>query len=942
MQSQWSTLLVWQQDYFWFLAGLLWIVLGLIGRLKPGELPSWVSFAAFGGALRALLEICWHLSKVSDFSQPRPVWDFGLAAVELVSIAGLLFAASTCVRSGRRRALILASLMVLLCVLMVWRVADPVVGGWLIVLYSIAGATGAWIAHPPVRLTTRIGLVMLGLQPLLGVSGPVGALIGQIRAWMALSSLGGYAALSQMLGAGFLCIGFCGESSVARLYSGRREARQTLVALLLWLGLGLGLASWSGRDARVAYEDSLVARARSGLAAINRDAVRNFVGSGLRFGPELRRAQPSGDVSVLRQADFSAQRKQFEELRSELGVVDAANPGVQWSHLMILRDGELISYAFSPRVPDVDDAVAITRTATPRDIDDWKHSRSVVEAPLLIAWGQLARVRVPIVDARAGMLGWLALDFGVQDWIAVQSRARIQAFMIVGLGAILAGGWFLHRLRVADREAAVAAAQAAETENHSKTLFLAKVSHELRTPLQSILGYGYLLRNAELSELHRRYLEAINSHGELLARLVNDLIDLAALQSGSFPLVSKRANLAALAKETVDALRPAADAKRLVLSLRIEAPFEEWRELDAARVRQLLTNLVGNAVKYTVEGAVDVRIRGVQGSDRCVVCVADTGPGIPVEEIPLLFQPFRRLEATSGREGSGLGLALASAICRSMGGSLAAESNGYSGSVFTATLSLPLSTATASTSAGVSSRRLQGRQIVVADDNQLVRELFMDYLRGEGATCVEATDGQAAIDLCGQGKVDTLVIDLSMPRIDGYEATARLRALNLKLRIVGVSAHVNGPERNRALASGMDEFLAKPVNFDDLVTAIAGRTGPAPLRAPQIPSALRSKWADHFRQELPEQLAELEDATSNGDQQRVRRIAHHLKNSADVVGLPTISELLQDIIDISEGSEVPPLKEGVELLISTLDEGRYINFRPGPNEDSGHNQTTEQ
>jgi signal transduction histidine kinase/CheY-like chemotaxis protein len=483
------------------------------------------------------------------------------------------------------------------------------------------------------------------------------------------------------------------------------------------------------------------------------------------------------------------------------------------------------------------------------------------------------------------MLGWLMIEFPRDQWFSAQLEPRAQAYAIVAFGFVLAAMVAMQRVRTQEREAARAAATAATQADRVKTAFLAKVSHELRTPIQSVLGYGELLRGSVKDTVDRRWLSALREHGELMLRLVNDLLDLSAINAGAFRLVPKPTALVELTEQTVESLRPRAEAKGLALSVTVASRVPLWAELDRERVRQIILNLVGNAVKFTDRGRVDVALEAGPGSEDVVLIVRDTGPGIPAADLGRLFQPFERLNGTIEKEGSGLGLALTAGICRSMGGEVSAESAAGAGATFRAWFRAPVCAAPPSLSRSSSGAlpRLAGRRVLVADDNALVRELFVGTLQEAGATCFIAEDGEQALAVTAAETVDTIVLDLSMPRLDGLQVARRLRADHRTARIIGVSAHAGEREKEEAFAAGMDDFLVKPVSLEALVAAVLAQ--PESPNAPLADSAaqLMERLKAQFRRQAPLEGAGLAAAIGAGDFTAAYVKAHHLMNSAAVI-----------------------------------------------------------
>lgn len=410
--------------------------------------------------------------------------------------------------------------------------------------------------------------------------------------------------------------------------------------------------------------------------------------------------------------------------------------------------------------------------------------------------------------------------------------------------------------------------------------FLALICHELRTPLQTILGQGELLLRDATDDVARMRLGAIGQHGALMLRLVNDLLDWHASEAGEFQLKPKPVDLSALVVQTVESFRPAVAAKRLDLVCSVAADAPRWVQLDGDRVRQVLLNLLGNAIKFTDVGRVVVAL-GRTATGDAELSVTDTGPGITAAEQARIFRPFARVERTSETPGTGLGLALAARLCVRLGGELSVASDGESGTTFTAHFAAAPCAPVVPLEATRAMPELRGQRVLVADDNPLVRELFTAHLTQLGARCECVSDGAQAVERALESDFGVVVLDLSMPGFDGFEVARRLRARRGNdLRIVGASAHAEPTERSRAIAAGMDAFLAKPVELADLTAALGVNERGVERAGTQ---KLRKTLAAQFRQDARLQAEALWDAWSKSDWAALAKQAHYVRNSALVV-----------------------------------------------------------
>lgn len=386
---------------------------------------------------------------------------------------------------------------------------------------------------------------------------------------------------------------------------------------------------------------------------------------------------------------------------------------------------------------------------------------------------------------------------------------------------------------IGDSQQAMARAKwEADAANRAKSLFLANISHEIRTPMSAILGYAELLENGALSaEERQQYISIIQQNGDNLLALINGVLDLSRIEAGEIAVSSAVTQIGLLMKEVVLSHRLQAQEKNLELRLEYLTPLPQALLLDAHRLRQILTNLLGNALKFTRCGQVVLEVRWDDVQSILVCTVSDTGIGMDAAQVSKVFQPFYQADDSNTRRygGAGLGLSIAVQLTELMGGQLTAEATPGQGSRFTLQLPAELVPGTryiqpedAQAATLVSQQlpviSLQGR-VLVADDNQVNRLLLRRILMRANLDVEEVDDGQALLErLALDEAFDLVILDMQMPRLDGYAAARQLRASGFTRPILALTASALQGERQRCLDAGCSEFLAKPVRAEKLLS----------------------------------------------------------------------------------------------------------------------------
>ena len=396
------------------------------------------------------------------------------------------------------------------------------------------------------------------------------------------------------------------------------------------------------------------------------------------------------------------------------------------------------------------------------------------------------------------------------------------------------------------------AKQAAEAASRTKSQFLANMSHELRTPMTGVLGMLELALQFPDDPRQSEYIETAHKSGRSLLRILNDILDLTKVEAGNFLLDPKPFQLRPCVAETVEVLIPEARRKGLELRLDMADDLPDQVLGDQVRLRQVLTNLLGNAVKFTDQGRVEVRgwveSREEQGVVEIRFSVRDTGIGIPADKKHLLFKSFSQVDDSHSRSygGAGLGLAISREIVERMGGSIGFQSEPGQGSSFYFTVRLEAAagsraeTVEAATAVQLpqegAQREVDGKRLLIAEDDPTIRQVLGTMLGRLQYQVDFAEDGHSVIEMWQEGEYDVILMDVQMPRLDGFQATRAIREREQerggRMPIIAMTAHAMKEDQQRCIDAGMDDYISKPIDFRECVGKIK-----ALQAGPQAPSA---------------------------------------------------------------------------------------------------------
>jgi len=473
-------------------------------------------------------------------------------------------------------------------------------------------------------------------------------------------------------------------------------------------------------------------------------------------------------------------------------------------------------------------------------------------------WGMWISGNYPIFDEQGNLHSILGIDFPAADWLEAQNRASMTVFGYSGMLIVLLVGFasmfVLSRSALAARaleiKLAMERANLTEEVSKAKSAFLVNMSHEIRTPLTAILGFAELLTVPSVDQ-DERIVNAttIRRNSEHLLTIINDLLDYSKIESGRFEIENLSCSPFQIVEETIEMLHVRAKEKDVRLEVKYVLPLPETMQCDPVRLKQVLLNLVGNAVKFTSKGSVTLRLvmdqAGANGQPSCLrFHVIDTGIGLSNEQVSRLFVPFQQADNITSRKfgGSGLGLVISRRFAQMMGGDIEIQSVLGKGSTFTVVIN-PGNVA--------ASRMIEHEyeipsfrkpkdwvkelapkettipaRILLAEDGPDNQRLIAYILRKVGADVTVVGNGRLALEAALQAQsngaaFDVILMDMQMPEMDGYEATKTLRSKGYDRPILALTAHALIGERERCIKAGCDDFLTKPINKAHMMETVS-------------------------------------------------------------------------------------------------------------------------
>ncbi len=514
------------------------------------------------------------------------------------------------------------------------------------------------------------------------------------------------------------------------------------------------------------------------------------------------------------------------------------------------------------------------------------------------------------------------------------------------------------------RAAAINLKEKAEAASRAKTEFLANTSHEIRTPMTAILGFADFLTNTGLSEVERTgHLRTIRRNGEALLKLIDDILDLSKIEAEKMFIEPSDCSPWRIVEDVVSLMRLKATEKDLELQVHYDYPLPQAIRTDPVRLRQILMNLVGNAIKFTKQGNVRIAVGCSRARDevgRMEFTVSDTGVGMNPEEISRLFEPFTQADASSTRRfgGTGLGLTISKRLAEMLGGDIEVQSEPGKGSTFALSIDPgPLEDVTMldsppedlaedeETIEADSAPSLRGR-VLLAEDVRDTEQLIHLVLERAGMSVEAAENGRIACKKVAaatdEGKpFDLVLMDIQMPEMDGHEATRRLRREGFDGPIVALTAHAMVGDRQKCLEAGCDGYVAKPLDQVKLLTTLARHLGQSTTEADQqqrpdessglldgtlLDDADKARLLKMFLDDLAKRTKELDGASRTEDLAAMADLAHQIKGAASMYGFPQIADLARTVQQqATEGSDLVQLQTTVTQLRDLCQQtaGRY-------------------
>ncbi|WP_042721969.1 hybrid sensor histidine kinase/response regulator [Flavobacterium sp. B17] len=500
----------------------------------------------------------------------------------------------------------------------------------------------------------------------------------------------------------------------------------------------------------------------------------------------------------------------------------------------------------------------------------------------------------------------------------------------------------IEKLDIAEKKASAAA--------QTKENFLANMSHEIRTPLSGILGFTNLLQKRPLDETSAEFVSSIQRSGENLMAIINDILDLSKIEAGMMRITPGIFSINGLVNSVETFFVERAKEKGLTLSSKIDSSIPDTLNGDATRLTQILVNLIGNAIKFTHQGSINIEIYNKQQSENEVIIgfkISDTGIGIDKDKLSEVFERFNQGEDSTTRNygGTGLGLSIVRSLIQLQNGNIEVSSEQGKGTTFHFYIPYGIAKEQITTIPSVNTQYFKDKsnaplKVLVVDDNAINQSLMKHLLSQWNINFEIVSNGLEAVEYLRNNASDLVLMDIQMPQMDGYVATQKIREeLNLNIPIIAMTAHALAGEREKCLSRGMNEYISKPIKEEELFKLIsnfglANQNHNQVEIEEEIPDfkyinltymqsvsggdkSFEKIITQQFIENIPQHLEQLDSAYENHDFTLVKLRAHDLKSSVSIMGL---LPLLQEKLDILEmtSEENPASKQTLEEIKTTL------------------------